>query len=120
MTESRSSASPQLKIVIVMKRLLTVALLTIVFGFSAVVVMYLSLRGRTIAVPNVIGKTKETAEVELGGIGLRIKVIGSADESAATKVIVDQIPEAGKTVKTGQQVRVSLGPNSSPSTSEKK
>ncbi|MCI0390361.1 MAG: PASTA domain-containing protein [Acidobacteria bacterium] len=101
--------SPRLNLSIVLKRLLTVALLASVFGFSAAVVMYFALRGRTVDVPNVIGKSKEEAESVLDEVGLRIKEIGTQNDMVpADAVIIDQSPAAGTTVKTGQQVRVSL------------
>ncbi|HKX29065.1 MAG TPA: PASTA domain-containing protein [Blastocatellia bacterium] len=90
-----------------MKRLLAIVVLAIVFGGSAGVVMYLALRGRTVEVPNLIGKSRVEAERQLDQSGLRLKII-SGDLKIPTLVVSDQSPAAGTTVKTGQQVRVSL------------
>jgi serine/threonine-protein kinase len=92
-----------------LKRLLTVALLAGVFGLSSLAVLYFSFRGRTVEVPNVIGRTESDAEAELGDAGLGIKVISRvySDKVPANAVSV-QSPTPGTIVKTGQQVRVSL------------
>jgi beta-lactam-binding protein with PASTA domain len=103
-------------IIIVLKRLLTVALLAGIFSFSLITVTCFALRGRTVEVPNLIGKSRVEAEKELDEAGLRIKIIGIPDrtEIPPGAPISDQLPAAGTTVKTGQQVRVSfkLGPTS--------
>lgn len=100
-------------LLIVSKRLLIIGMLAAVFCVSAGMVIYLTLRGRIVEVPNVIGKTRQEAETELLTYGLRIKEEpnkASSDKYPAD-VIINQIPAAGKEVKTGQQVRVivSLG-----------
>jgi beta-lactam-binding protein with PASTA domain len=95
---------------IVLTRLLTVALLAIVFSFSLITVTCFALRGRTVEVPNVVGKSKVEAEKELDKAGLRIRIIGITDQAQipAGAPISDQTPAPGTTVKTGQQVRVSF------------
>jgi eukaryotic-like serine/threonine-protein kinase len=103
-------------IVIVLKRLLTVGLLAFIFSFSLIAVTCFALRGRTVEVPNLVGKSKVEAEKELDEAGLRIKIIGITDqkEIPAGASISEQTPAAGTTVKTGYQVRVSfLDPTSS-------
>jgi beta-lactam-binding protein with PASTA domain len=97
-------------LVIVLKRLMTVALLAFIFCFSLIIVTCFALRGRTVEVPNLVGKSKVEAEKELDEAGLRIKIIGITDQ---TKIpdgapISVQTPAPGTTVKTGQQVRVSF------------
>jgi beta-lactam-binding protein with PASTA domain len=95
---------------VVLKRLMTVALLAIVFGFSFIIVTCFFLGGRNVEVPNVVGKSKAEAEKELDEAGLRIKIIGITDQTKipAGAPISDQTPPPGTTVKTGQQVRVSF------------
>ncbi len=71
--------------------------------------MYLALRGRTVEVPNVVGKTEEAAAEELEDSGLRIQVKSRAhNEKVPLNVVSDQEPAAGTIVKTGQLVRVGL------------
>jgi beta-lactam-binding protein with PASTA domain len=90
-------------------RLLTVTLLLGAFLFSAVTVMYFALRGRTVEVPNLVGKSEEDAASELEDSGLRIQLKSRAHhEQIPLNAVTDQEPPAGAVVKTGQLVRVSL------------
>jgi len=96
--------------------LLTVALLLIVFAFSAGAIMYLALRGRTVEVPNVVGKTEEAAADELEDSGLRMQIKSRAhNEKVPLNVVSDQEPAPGTIVKTGQLVRVGLSLGAPPS-----
>jgi serine/threonine-protein kinase len=79
-----------------------------VFFLSAAAVAYLSFRGRTVEVPNVVGKSESEAEDELQDAGLRIKVVSRVHDVAAAHSVLDQSPKAGNVVKTGQIVRVSV------------
>jgi len=93
----------------IFKRLLTGALLAGVFFVSAGTVTYLAVRGRTVEVPNVLGKSKEAAREELDGVGLRMDVKSRAHNAKApVDTVSDQSPSAGTVVKTGQIVRVSV------------
>ena len=97
----------------VVRRLLMAAMLAGVFLLSASAVAYISFRGHTVEVPNVVGKSESDATEELQGSGLRIKVTGKAyNDKVATSAVIEQSPLPGSTVKTGQFVRVSisLGP----------
>ena len=99
-----------------LQRLLTVALLLSVFIFSAGAIMYLALRGRTVEVPNVVGKSEEAAAVELEDYGLRIQVKSRAhNDKVPLNAVSDQEPAAGTVVKTGQLVRVGLSLGAPPS-----
>lgn len=101
--------SSRLSSSIVFKRLMTVALLAIVFGLSAAGVMYFALRGRTVEVPNVVGKSESEAASELDDYGLRMQVKSRVHhDKIPPNIVSDQYPAAGATVKTGQLVRVSL------------
>jgi beta-lactam-binding protein with PASTA domain len=92
-----------------LQRLLTVMLLLGVFTLSAGTIMYLAWRGRTVEVPNVVGKSEDEAAEELEGYGLRMQVKSRAHSDQAPRdVISDQSPPAGSVVKTGQLVRVSV------------
>lgn len=75
--------------------------------------MYLAVRGRTVEVPNVVGKSEAAAREELDEAGLRMDFKSKThNDKAPANTISDQSPSAGTTVKTGQIVRVSvsLGP----------
>jgi serine/threonine-protein kinase len=92
-----------------LQRLLTVAALAAVFFLSTSVVMYFALRGREVAVPNVVGKPRGEAEKLLEDEGLKMKVRNSAPhDKVPADAVSEQSPTAGTTVKTGQVVRVSL------------
>lgn len=105
------------------QRLLTVALLLGVFTLSAGAIMFLAWRGRTVYVPNVLGKTETAAAEELEGVGLRLQRKGrSHSDQVPLDTVCDQSPAAGSVVKTGQIVRVSLSLGAPPgeAKSEKK
>ena len=92
-----------------LQRLLTVTLLLGVFTLSAGTIMYLAWRGRTVEVPNVVGKSEDEAVEELESYGLRMQVKSrSHSEDVPNNAVSDQSPTAGSVVKTGQLVRVSL------------
>jgi len=99
----------------IFKSLLTVALLAVVFIFGAGVITYLAVRGRTVAVPNVVGKSKETAREELDEAGLRMDVKSEApNDKVPAGAVTDQSPSAGTIVKTGQIVRVGISRGAAP------
>lgn len=94
---------------IIVRRLLAMGILVAVFGLSATGVMYLALRGRTVQVPDLIGKTEEQAEGLLADSGLRMDVRSrTRHEKIPEHAVSDQSPAPGTTVKTGQLVRVSV------------
>ncbi len=94
---------------IIFKRLLMAALLAGVFFASAGLVTYLTVRGRTAEVPNLIGKYEEEAASLLDEAGLILRVKGRAHHDKwPLNTIYDQSPSPGTIVKTGQIVRVSL------------
>ncbi len=85
------------------------AALVAVFFLSAGAVMYVALRGREVAVPNVVGKPQSEAEKLLEDEGLKMKVRNSAPhDKVPANAVSEQLPAPGTTVKTGQVVRVSL------------
>ncbi|MFN9741046.1 MAG: PASTA domain-containing protein [Acidobacteriota bacterium] len=84
-------------------------LLAALFGFSALVVFYLSLRGRTVKVPNIVSLKEAVAQDELEDNGLIMQVRGRAPhQQIPFGAVADQSPAAGTVVKTGQLVRVTL------------
>jgi len=99
----------------IFKSLLTVALLAGVFLFGAGAITYLAVRGRTVAVPNVVGKSKEEAREVFDEAGLRMEFKSSAHNAKAPAGdVTDQSPSAGTIVKTGQIVRVSISLGAGP------
>jgi beta-lactam-binding protein with PASTA domain len=75
--------------------------------------MYMVLRGRTVEVPNVVGKSQHDAETALSEYGLRMQVRRINDENVPVNAVSVQSPAAGATVKTGQLVRVSVSQGAS-------
>ena len=99
----------------IFKSLLVAALLVGVFFLGAGIITYLAVRGRTVEVPNVLGKSKEAARQELDEAGLRMDVKSEAhNEKVPAGAVSDQSPSAGAVVKTGQIVRVSLSLGANP------
>lgn len=91
------------------KSVLTVLMLTALFGFSALAVFYLSLRGRTVKVPSIVSLKESAAQDELESHGLIMQVRGRAPhQQVPFGAVADQSPAAGTVVKTGQLVRVTL------------
>ena len=106
---------------IIVRRLLTMGILVLVFAVSASLVMYFSLRGRTVQVPSLIGKPETTAESLLDDLGLRMKIRNRAHhDKIPENAVTDQSPPPGTTVKTGQLVRVSLSLGTAPASSAAK
>jgi len=97
------------------KSLLTIGLLAVAFFVGAGVITYLAVRGRTVAVPNVVGKSKEEAREVVDEAGLRMEFKSSAHNAKAPAGdVTDQSPSAGTIVKTGQIVRVSISLGAAP------
>ena len=97
------------------KGMLTLALLVVAFFFGAGAITYLAVRGRTVAVPNVVGKSKEAAREEFDEAGLRMDVKNEAyNAKTPAGEVTDQSPSAGTIVKTGQVVRVSISRGAAP------
>lgn len=87
-------------------------------------VVYLSLRGEEIQVPEIVGKNREEAEKELTSLGLKMKKRADRYSQEKPNTILEQSPKAGTTAKTGQQILVvvsQVNPESSeaPATVEK-
>jgi beta-lactam-binding protein with PASTA domain len=101
--------------------MLTIGILALVFSASAGVVMYFVLRGRTVEVPNLVGKPEAAAESLLEDAGLRMMTRSRAHhDKIPENSVTDQEPPPGTMVKTGQLVRVSLSLGASPAASEAK
>lgn len=69
-------------------------------------VVYISLSGSEVQVPDITGKDFIESEKELASLGLKIKK--RADRASADKIntVLEQLPKPGETVKTGQMILV--------------
>ncbi|MFZ1701991.1 MAG: PASTA domain-containing protein [Pyrinomonadaceae bacterium] len=93
-------------------RLIAVGLLGLAFLFGMAGVVYMSLQGEQVQVPEILGKDVPESEKELALLGLQIKKRADRFSNETPGTIVEQLPKAGETVKTGQTIRVvvSKGP----------
>lgn len=87
-------------------KLLMLVVLLVAFLASMAGVVYMSLSGTEIKVPELTGKDFSESERELAALGLKIK--RRADRPSAEKLntVLEQLPRAGETVKTGQLILV--------------
>jgi hypothetical protein len=75
-------------------------------------VVYMSLQGSEVRVPEITGKDLSEGEKELALLGLSIKKRADRFSDQKPGTVIEQLPKAGETVKTGQIIRVvtSKGP----------
>ena len=87
-------------------KLAAVAVLLGAFGVGLAGVVYMSLSGDEIKVPEIVGKDFVESEKELASLGLKIK--RRADRASTEKIntVLEQLPKPGETVKTGQMILV--------------
>jgi len=87
-------------------KLLIVATLAAAFLLGMVYVIYRSLQGSEITVPEIVGKNYSESERELEGLGLRIKKRADRYSEEAPNTVLEQLPKPGDTVKSGQLILV--------------
>ena len=87
-------------------KLIIVVLLAASFLAGMVSVVYLSLQGEEIKVPEIVGKNFAETEKELAALGLRVKKRADRFSEEQPNTILEQLPKAGDTVKTGQMILV--------------
>lgn len=87
-------------------KLLMVALLGATFLVGMVGVVWLSLRGEEIKVPEIVGKDFNESEKELASLGLKIKRRSYRYSEEKPNTVIEQAPKSGDTVKTGHQILV--------------
>lgn len=87
-------------------KLVLVGVLLAAFGSAMAGVVYLSLSGKEVQVPDITGKDFVESEKELAMLGLKIKK--RADRASGDKIntVLEQLPKPGETVKTGQMILV--------------
>ena len=95
-----------------MGRLFALAILLGAFLFAMASVVYMSLQGAEILVPEITGKSLIESERELASLGLKLKKRAERFSAESPGTVVEQLPKQGETVKTGQLILVvtSKGP----------
>ncbi len=93
-------------------KLAALILVSAAFLFGMAGVVYMSLKGDEILVPEITGKEFSSSEKELATLGLRIHKKATRFSPEAPNTVIEQLPKPGETVKTGQRiiVVVSKGP----------
>jgi len=87
-------------------KLFIAAALAGTFLVGMVGVVYMSLQGDEIKVPEITGKDFVESERELSALGLKIKERAKRFSTEKQNTILEQLPKAGETVKTGQMILV--------------
>ena len=87
-------------------KLLAVALLAGAFLFGMAGVVYMSLQGSELQVPDITGKDFQESEKELASLGLKIKKRADRPSGEKPNTVIEQLPKPGDTVKTGQMILV--------------
>src|SRR5436190_10787803 len=93
-------------------RLAAIALLAGAFLFGLAGVVYMSLQGSEVQVPEITGKDLSDSEKELALLGLKLKKRADRASTEPPNTVIEQLPKPGETVKTGQLILVvtSKGP----------
>ena len=87
-------------------KLVTVMVLLAAFLGGMVGVVYMSLSGSEIKVPEIVGKDFVDSEKELASLGLKIRKRADRVSEEQINTVLEQLPKAGETVKTGQWISV--------------
>jgi len=87
-------------------KLFIVAALAAAFLAGMAGVVYMSLQGEEMKVPEIVGKDFVESERELADLGLRIKKRADRASIEKPNTVIEQLPKAGETVKTGQMILV--------------
>ncbi len=87
-------------------KLLVVVVLAGTFLVGLLTVIYLRLQGDEMKVPEIVGKDFVESERELAELGLRIKKRADRPSTEKPNTVIEQLPKAGETVKTGQMILV--------------
>ncbi|MBK8467356.1 MAG: PASTA domain-containing protein [Chloracidobacterium sp.] len=90
----------------VLGRLAAMGLLAVAFLFGLATVVYMSLQGSEVQVPEITGKVFSDSERELAALGLKIKKRADRNSPEAINTVIEQLPKPGETVKTGQMILV--------------
>lgn len=87
-------------------KLIGLGVLLLAFFAGLAGVVYMSLSGTEVKVPELVGKDFVESEKELAALGLKIR--RRADRASTEKIntVIEQLPKPGETVKTGQWISV--------------
>lgn len=94
-------------------KLLIVMTLAATFLVGMGGVVFLSLQGDEIKVPEIVGRDFVDSERELVALGLKIKKRADRFSTEKQNTILEQLPKPGETVKTGQMILVVTSKTSS-------
>ena len=89
-----------------LNKLVVVAVLLGAFIAAMGGVVYMSLSGEELTVPEITGKDFFESERELAALGLKIKRRADRPSTEKMNTVLEQLPKAGETVKTGQLIFV--------------
>ena len=87
-------------------KLVTLVVMLAAFAGGMVGVVYMSLAGAEIKVPEIVGKDFVESEKELAALGLKIRRRADRVSGEQINTVLEQLPKAGETVKTGQWISV--------------
>jgi len=87
-------------------KLIMVVVLLAAFLAGMAGVVYVSLSGSELKVPEIVGKDFVQSEKELASLGLKIKKRADRVSEDPINTVLEQLPKAGETVKTGQMILV--------------
>lgn len=87
-------------------KLIIVALLAAAFLLGMGFVVFRSLQGSEVVVPEIVGKNYAESEKELEALGLKIKKRADRYSEEQPNTVLEQLPKPGDTVKTGQMILV--------------
>jgi beta-lactam-binding protein with PASTA domain len=87
-------------------RLIMLVVLLIAFLGGMAGVVYMSLSGAEMTVPDLVGKDFVESERELAALGLKVKKRAERPSDEKINTVLEQLPKAGETVKTGQMILV--------------
>src|SRR5688572_20991053 len=87
-------------------KLAALVLLSAAFLLGMAGVVYMSLKGDEVLVPEITGKEFSNSEKELASLGLIIHKKATRFSPEAPNTIIEQLPKPGETVKTGQRIMV--------------
>ena len=81
-----------------MGRLAALVLLAAAFFFGMAGVVYMSLQGAEVKVPEITGKDFSEGEKELALLGLKIKKRADRVSTEQPNTVIEQLPKPGETV----------------------
>ena len=87
-------------------KLITLGVVLAAFLFGMAGVVYMSLSGTEVKVPELVGKDFVESEKELAALGLKLKRRADRASTEKMNTILEQLPRPGETVKTGQLILV--------------